>query len=1070
MLNNETGYLQAIYKNIFASIPFQRLIQDRDPKATIPLPDEKLPFDYVQKHLDRDGTTTILRSSQKDAAQHYADVAEPDLEILVYFPDFVSDDPENTHQNFIRITNKKSFIPDSDISVCIKAKQYPKLQELGLTHDDALSAKLIQCVGEYRLAVLMDQELYDMRTTSFDIKQKICSHFFKQVRLLQTLEISHGKDWSRVSDALDQYEAQLRTEQSALVGKLAHSKPKEHLWIVQANIDLIARHLKNIQKYQQRYQTFQHQGVLDSNRTTDFVEGLFYDCANDIVDTSLYCNELITAAGGGKTATAFAFLQPLFNLFSLKFFRGRLHNKLCTAKKVLARELFDQSKLILPEHQGNYFKKDKPLTEQIITLSSTDMHKRSRGEQQKFIFGISYLLNQITEEYVIENYNPSKTKQKVLARPEYDAFNPQAKFDIVHSAGWSRILRRKVNREQNKVGRLYHNIVARVDRARLNLWKITLADLSDLIASAWSAITRTGRAGYYALHLALRRLVKDLLAPSIENELQPTLSKHGYRNTTMQSPVTVYVSDTEVKRLYEVYTHQMSEYEKTRYSLGTAGNHTFKRYAITDKEQEVALLCQLRRLNPATDAPFATPKYRLTPYHPNDVFSSIASGIEGFFYLFDDVFEKNPCICLVASLLYVAGGIAAIKPEYIQSLGAKLNLTQFTDFFVKWNIATAKAMSRSEFSNFVSAGFSMWQETLLTLQTLAQGGDSLAGECAEYFKEHFPRVLGIFGGAYAVGYSISHLIKVPGVSAWLASDKGNIEQIEEFFTGLKLGAIGYETLESEFGRNSIVGAFIAGFLALIILPFRCLLSIPNAGFTYLYNKIAHNPRDWWYIQRPWKEASNQLNIGGLILFDFTARMAAVVSVVLRAICRVLFEFIFSLLITSIKIIFLTTPPGHYLTSTLLQFKFFCHRLTHQFISGPLKQQYRVFRNAIARTRDELSLEYPIEDYLKLCDSSVEEQRVKRDNQALKQLRTQAPLHKTADNGASHYSSENTSPSASTTTNSVIDDDDNDDTTSIGAPFTLFSRSQSRQPLAATTAAKKQAVTTQQSILNGELTP
>lgn len=824
----------------------------------------------------------------------------------------------NENKSLLRIVNVADFIPRTDAALTIESKNYHLLQKLGITQniDQTLTAKIIGLIGDYRFRVLKDHEQYLLRTTLFPHKELICQNAFERLEALQIVERSFGREDDKVIKAMDDYVAKLdellksKTDFAKTKGRdwknILNQDPSEIQKIINNSNDqqkkLFLRHCLALLADREEVQNLRNEiakaavenasnpphPIYGTEATKFPIEKFVRLISNRIVDDAKIENELCTIANGKST------------------FRGVLENSLGRAERLCNNFTFNQTRLIEPEHQGIYNSPE-------VTVLASHSVGSSREELRKFLLASGYFLNR-------KDNDPNNI--------DTDCFNPAGIFLTQSSRGWTRLtLSEQTDRT---VFKTYNNLrqlaakanVSRLKTAAEDVWKI-----GDVIKDAFS---KAARGIMSAFGREFYKLAEDYMQVNPSANQRENTSSHS-------SDVTESANELLKKENWE---NLWTQARKNKHGL----DNWVRNLNIQDNEFTPAQIQFIQMLRRRVDsAPLALPPTHLGNTDPDDFLSSAVKGIEAFYYVFDEIYEINPCIAIYASLLYAIGGIAAVNPTLATTILKKINLDALAAPIISWNTATANAMSSGGVSSFVSAGFTAWQEFYLASGAIIQGGDSTAAEACHFMNHHFLKVLGLVAGAYGLGYFIttdiaSHIPVINVLGAALKKDVGDCPYIEEFFAGVKLGALFYESLQSKPGGQSVAANMVSFALKCALYPVRLFSSLINFC-------LGH----WTNAAKPWKELFSDIGSGTLRVIDASLRILNLAGQMCKRLIKTVTEWVGNTLTIVFKWLLypIVKPENNKLTEGLILAKTFLLSFFGK-ATFFIKNIYRNSRNEIAR--------------------------------------------------------------------------------------------------------------------------
>src|SRR3990167_1787009 len=809
--------------------------------------------------------------------------------------------------NFLRITNVASFVPETDAALVLGWQDYRLAQRLGITQqiDQTLTAKTIGLIGDYRFKVLKDQEQYIFRTDLFHQKEMICQHACDQLEALQKIECAFGRNYTEVKAAIKNYKNALQHLHDMSGKKIAEQAPNR---IITRNYLALGDDIHALDKLEQEITRLEENNpdapyhpIYGLELTKFPLEQFVRSQTNQIIDRAKFKNELITIANGDS------------------LFRGVLEEQLGKAEKLCTRFHFHQNKLIKPEHQGDY--SHRPAKK--ITLLSSHATGNSREHLRKFLLVSSYILH----------YDE-----------KHDPFNESDKqFAIKKTRGWTRLFRKE--KTDRRIFRTYDKLRQLAAKANISRLKIAAEDMWNLGDLIYRGVSKAIRGVLSTFGHEFYKIGADFIVTT--PPAPDPLTEHLVQSEVAQSKnQKLQLNDNEFRFIIDENWQTWPERKKIVYIIETIVKAQQKTN-IELTEPQKKFLAMLR--SESLSAPLAMPPYQLNQTDPDDFLSSIVGGIEAFYSVFDEIYETNPCIALYCSLLYGLAGLAAIHPALITSLFEKIHLGALAKPFIAWNKGTAEMMTNGTISNFISAGFTAWQELLFASNALATADDSSASELCKYLSHHFPKVIGATLAAYGLGYLITkdQLADIPGIGdlgRYIKEDAGKQPYIEEFFAGVKLGLITHETFQSKPENQSIAATIISFLLQCALFPVRLFVTSPINLFLSLFNPARlHN------VVQPWKDLYHATKSVLLRIVDAGLRVLNLAGRAMKCPIKTAAEWLMNTLTILSKLIIrpFVNPENNKMAAGIITFKINLFDLCGKITRG-IKDVYRWCRNGIAR--------------------------------------------------------------------------------------------------------------------------
>lgn len=894
---------------------------------------------------------------------------------------------------FLRITNKADFIPKSDVALCIPTEHYHYAQEFGMTlnTDQALTAKLIGHIGNYRFRVLKDQEQYLQRTNLFHVKEEICQYAFARLNALKIVESTFGLPKEKVIEALNKYKLRIH-ELLAQVASEAFSKsahdvtPKDSTTTWQKIYDTLNHSactpsqlqilLNNCRDPNQKralrhclslYGDIQKAGEL-MNEVSELPDDLPSHPVYGVDETKFPVEKMVRAIAEDviTEATTSNDLATLVDSNSL--FTGVLKEHLGKAAVQCTNYTFNQQKLIEPEHQGQYTIGDH------ITLSSTHTVGEGREDTRRFLLFSSYMLHLVNSD----------------DDPMYDE---DPRFTVTTTRGWARLFRTERGRGIFHTYEHLRNLTAKASISRFRTAFEDLRDLGDVltegVSKAIRGITSAFGHEFYQLYDDAVLQQPEASTDTQSKKVYPDGTEHDVEMATLGDNYSIMtdapdspvfregplqlnttaaptdeksvakhgseLSEMEFNLVIDENWHRWTQKRKLQYIVDTVvKKHNAKDFPLS--EQQKRNLDMLRNtINVLIEsAPLALPPSELGHTDPDDLLSSIVGGVETFYTVFDEIYEINPGISLCCSLLYIISGLAATNPDLAAAIMAKINLNALTQPLIYLSTETAHVMTQGQMSNFISAGFTAWQEFFLVSKALSQAGDSIAGDLCRYVNHHLPKMIGGVLAAAALGKFVTsdYAAKIPGINqlgSYIREDAGSLPVIEEFFAGVKLGTIAYEALQSKPQGQSLASNSVSFLLKVALFIPRIVISAYNFIRACFDKNPTTSSLRMQKAARPWVEIGQGIKSGFLRISDASLRILNIGGAAFKRVCKTITSTVLNLATILTKII--TRPFLHkesnWVAGALVNFKYGVFAACNKPATW-LKNAYRWCRNGIAR--------------------------------------------------------------------------------------------------------------------------
>jgi len=207
---------------------------------------------------------------------------------------------------------------------------------------------------------------------------------------------------------------------------------------------------------------------------------------------------------------------------------------------------------------------------------------------------------------------------------------------------------------------------------------------------------------------------------------------------------------------------------------------------------------------------------RLHPYTPDDAFSKLIGGGEGFYNLMESFYTRSPNAAFWGSLMYLLSGASILAPDLVLRLSSSLKVLS------AWTIPTANAIAKSELSQAISVAFINFKAVLLALDAIADGGDSVTGQIAVYLRHHLLQALAAAGIMIGAGYVLSYG-GIPGVSETVRSDLGTLPVAEQTVLAAKILIVTKEVFESHGKESSLFARTLKLIFQIAFWPIRLVL-------------------------------------------------------------------------------------------------------------------------------------------------------------------------------------------------------------------------------------------------------
>jgi|GEM_PF-6415243 len=179
---------------------------------------------------------------------------------------------------------------------------------------------------------------------------------------------------------------------------------------------------------------------------------------------------------------------------------------------------------------------------------------------------------------------------------------------------------------------------------------------------------------------------------------------------------------------------------------------------------------------------FATPSFLPSAGEFNDALNAGADGLDTFMEFFlHNIHRKHPFAGLLFTVVYVAGGLAVLAPQYVAFLGAQ---------YLAYSQAMGYSMSKGAFTAAVSSGVTQAQLAASTYEMVIHGHKSWWAKAAvELEKDPFTSLI-YTSTAVGLGYLFVYQFNI----SWLKDDMGTFPPTSLGFIAFKFGVLVHELL------------------------------------------------------------------------------------------------------------------------------------------------------------------------------------------------------------------------------------------------------------------------------------
>lgn len=796
------------------------------------------------------------------------------------------------------IVVKKNVTKDSEVLFYTSANTVLKLQNMGLTKSEALTAKVIESLGHYNFIVEERRIKSNIVTNKTDLKRCIVARAQHFARLLQPLErcISDYRNLStmtyqqNVATAAHTFIALLEQEYDTLLMAISElrtsglsTQTKQELNQLHLSEDLINKFLTYdhyfLEKLADQYKTCLERihnfcSLLTANNTTsqeisNALQAFEIYELHEMLDFAQAQNDSITANADDS------------------LFRGRLRDEIIEADLIVAHYIFDQINPITKEHQSDFRKPSSNLNhldhegENKVLYKSSYHVGRSKEDLQHVLLGITALDDQ--------------NKQKLggtIQQPE-----------VVLSPGWNNFSKQG---KSQKWQRLFAWGLTTLCHAPLSIANLIVtsftgqAPIANLMQKIEDRINKKFniREEYHHNYFKFKeRLGGNNLYTST------LIGRMFYKLTREVLALVVSAPSAVFTKLKEQFSSLMVDFEE-----GVWGK-LYRKIVPQNRSQHVSLArtesiknTQLSRFNNWLDTAetlnsihgaklwsnqvdYATVKDHLNPYVPHDLVSSLVNATTGFMELFKDgIFEKHPVTGFIAALAYTFGGFAVLSPNTLEAILIKSGFDAHTATkIIAACQAIGKPIAKAGTSQAIASGFTLAKMMGVTLNVTTQGFDSaLAKIIQEVSKDPL-----LYGMGICVSYGFGHMVTdefhIPYISSYFKEEIGSAPALGKIMIGAKLGMLSLEAaLPEDEHHPSIIAEFIADVIHNTMLVTRIVLT-PITLTT-----------------RPFVETGHQLTRGMGIVLNAINKLATVTAQVLLVVPKTLLEVGTTLLVNCAK--------------------------------------------------------------------------------------------------------------------------------------------------------------------------
>ena len=472
------------------------------------------------------------------------------------------------------------------------------------------------------------------------------------------------------------------------------------------------------------------------------------------------------------------------------FMRGDLNNAIEDALKVLRDYDADPHNPILAEHQGYYLQ--DPTTNTIaIDFSHLSNNETKTNQTLRAIIEISGEGIQVVDKK--EGY---RLNNQPLKTTRFTKWTTNAKFGFMPK----RITTAIINIITGAIVGLVFDLPFGFLTSLFSLGQYKMPSLaSKLSMSLDTGAPKNTHASELIKRLSFKNLSAGvILGQKLSSFIRDTVLDvgRGIWQSTKNFQFKGFdelISDFKTGA-WESYNNHEDELAEalSKLKILTHTKTAFER-RITEKE---AILINQHKKTPlhhthpitCTSSAIALPPYSLNSGEWDDISNaSIHGAISVSETFIHNIHAKHPFVGLIFSTTYVLGGLTVLAP------GLLSYLSQYTAF----SQIVGNLMAQGTNSAAIASGFTQAKILAALFEAIMHGGDSWIATGAKQFEKNPANTLVYTALAVGLGYGLANYAHIPGLSAYIQEDTGNVPEIGWAFAGGKIGFLLMELLESK---------------------------------------------------------------------------------------------------------------------------------------------------------------------------------------------------------------------------------------------------------------------------------
>lgn len=694
-----------------------------------------------------------------------------------------------------RIINGRRYLDPEEFGISADQETYAKLQRLGATlnykverryRDEALSAQLINEYGVYLRKLMYALLRREERTDTFNVKQKLCQQIFNRITASQIIEGAYGGSIKELKNAIELFNQEIEKLILAAKADLEAIRQKctgdEKPWYEKL-FELYQSALESDKKFANTLQQ-KITAITEKHALLD-EDAELYKSGNDPHDTritlDILADELIQLynaiiADGTHASIAIDVVRKC------GISSGQFSEVSVNAQYRCDNYDFPISVRMDPEYQGKF--------KGIRQISASELASGERDTRDILFALICVKVGDIA--------NPDKLRELL------DEIHPV----VVTSRGWRRLLccTRIFQRKQieDRIDNSENHTDAQV---AFQLYPI----MKRKIQATEESYTHGAVTVCKAMMGAVQRSFRDSwhgvceIANHFWTELNDDFDfdQHGPASTP-----TVYTYAASVKN------EKKEHFDKEHKHLAAHPLSISRERKREHKYSELG------------DVPELGIKYKTLPVfrpqiEPDElaVFSNVIKSLGGYY---TKRLRARPIMWGAATVVGLAGGLTAYYPESVATTLEKIGISKaWADGFVAMSIAISEATTKSTLFQCVGTTTTIQQLVAMFLETLEAGADSMLLQGLAEIKRNLPIAFIGVTSTTALGKLLSELFEV------FKDDLGKKQVIAEFFSGIKVALIVYESFLAEAGERSPIANTAAGALNLCFNMIRAGASLAH---------------------------------------------------------------------------------------------------------------------------------------------------------------------------------------------------------------------------------------------------